>query len=311
MLNGSAADRRLVADGGPGDDVLSGGAGNDSLTGGLGADTFVMAPGYGADTVTDFSFADGDRVNLTGFTNITSFSQVHAIATQVGANTVLNFGNGDTLSLLSIEIGQLLASSFVFASASLGSVAIDDVSISEGNSGTRELVFTVTRSGGTAAFDVDYSTANGTATVADGDYVATSGSLHFGVSEATKTIPVTINGDIKVEPNETFYINLSNPTNGATISDNQGLGTILNDDLNHPPVITFDGAGTTATLSRPENSTAVTTVTATDPDPGSVLTYSLSGGADQSKFQINPVTGVLSFITAPRLRGSYRQRSQQ
>jgi hypothetical protein len=65
-----------------------------------------------------------------------------------------------------------------------GAVSINDVAISEGNSGTKAATFTVTRSGGTAAFDVSLATANGTATVADGDYVATSNTLHFGASES-------------------------------------------------------------------------------------------------------------------------------
>ena len=111
-----------------------------------------------------------------------------------------------------------------------GSVSINDVTISEGNSGTKVATFTVTRSGGTAAFDVNFATSNGTATVADSDYVAASNTLHFGANQNTQTISVTINGDTKVEANETFNVVLSNATNGATISDSQGVGTITNDD---------------------------------------------------------------------------------
>src|SRR4051794_5915526 len=88
--------------------------------------------------------------------------------------------------------------------------AISDASISEGDSGTQLETFTVTRSGGTAAFDVSFATSNGSATTADGDYVATSGILHFDTNQNTQTIPVTIKGDTKVELNETFNINLSN-----------------------------------------------------------------------------------------------------
>ena len=64
------------------------------------------------------------------------------------------------------------------------------------------------------------------------------------------------------------------------------------------PMITSNGGGATATISIAENSKAVTTVTATDPD-SSNLTYSLAGGADQSLFTINAVTGALAFLTAP------------
>lgn len=49
----------------------------------------------------------------------------------------------------------------------------------------------------------------------------------------------------------------------------------------------------------PENTTAVTTVVATDPDPGQALTYSIFGGADAAAFKIDPTTGVLAFKTAP------------
>jgi methionine-rich copper-binding protein CopC len=68
---------------------------------------------------------------------------------------------------------------------------------------------------------------------------------------------------------------------------------------NEPPSITSDGGETTAAVSVTKNTTAVTTVTATDPDAGQTLSYSISGGADAGKFTIGSTTGALSFITAP------------
>ncbi|MBX3680413.1 MAG: DUF4347 domain-containing protein, partial [Rhodocyclaceae bacterium] len=68
--------------------------------------------------------------------------------------------------------------------------------------------------------------------------------------------------------------------------------------VNDAPVITSDGGGATATVNVAENTTAVTTVTATDVD-GPALTYSISGGADAGKFAINASSGVLTFIVAP------------
>ena len=68
---------------------------------------------------------------------------------------------------------------------------------------------------------------------------------------------------------------------------------------NDAPTITSNGGGDTATVSILENTTAVTTVTATDPDAGQTLSYSITGGADASKFTIGSATGALSFITAP------------
>ena len=67
----------------------------------------------------------------------------------------------------------------------------------------------------------------------------------------------------------------------------------------NPPSITSNGAGSSATVTVQENTTAVTTVIATDPDPETTLTYSISGGADAARFQINSATGALSFVSTP------------
>jgi chitinase len=75
---------------------------------------------------------------------------------------------------------------------------------------------------------VAYATGNGTAT-AGSDYQAASGTLTFAPGETTKTITVLVYGDRLGEPNETFVVNLSGPTN-ATIADGQGVGTILDDE---------------------------------------------------------------------------------
>ncbi len=59
--------------------------------------------------------------------------------------------------------------------------------------------------------------------------------MHFNANDVSKTITVTVNGDTKVEPTETYDVNLSGATNGATISHAQGVGTIVNDDVAPPP----------------------------------------------------------------------------
>ena len=113
---------------------------------------------------------------------------------------------------------------------SVGNISIGDVTIAEGNAGTSIATFTLTRTGGTAAFDVNYATADGTAT-AGSDYVAQpTGTVSFAAGDLTKTISVTINGDTTIEPNETFFVNLSSATNGGSIVKSQGVGTITNDD---------------------------------------------------------------------------------
>jgi hypothetical protein len=129
-------------------------------------------------------------------------------------------------------------------------ISIDDVSLFEGTSGTTPFTFTVSLSRPSAfATRVDFATADGTATVADNDYQPTAGTLTFQPGETSKTVPVEVNGDTTFEPNETFLVNLSNPTNG-TLADSQGLGTIVNDDplpaISITDVSAFEGnAGTT------------------------------------------------------------------
>src|SRR5262249_27716221 len=80
-------------------------------------------------------------------------------------------------------------------------------------------------------------------------------------------------------------------SNTATVS----LTIISVDDA---PVIVSNGGGDTATGSIPENTTAVTTVGATDVDSAS-LSYSIVGGSDAAQFHIDSSTGALAFLTAP------------
>jgi hypothetical protein len=112
----------------------------------------------------------------------------------------------------------------------LPQLSINDVSLTEGNSGTKNAVFTVNlSSASTQTVKVNYATANGTA-VAGSDYTATSNTLTFAPGQTSQTISVPVIGDTITEANETFTVNLTTPTN-ATISDAQGVGTIVNDDL--------------------------------------------------------------------------------
>ena len=69
-------------------------------------------------------------------------------------------------------------------------------------------------------------------------------------------------------------------------------------DVNEAPAITSHGGAATAAISVPENTTAVTTLTASDPD-GDTLTYSILGGADQAHFVLDAASGRLSFVSAP------------
>lgn len=85
----------------------------------------------------------------------------------------------------------------------------------------------------------------------------------------------------------------------GTLFDDQLLSVAVTNRNDNAPVITTNGGGASAALSLAENSTAVTTVGATDADTGTTIVYAIAGGSDASKFTINPSTGALSFVTAP------------
>jgi len=109
-------------------------------------------------------------------------------------------------------------------------LAINDVQLAEGDSGTTAFVFTVSRSGDISQqATVDFATASGTATEGV-DFIGTNGTLTFPAGDSNpQAITVQVNGDTDIEPDETFSVNLSNATN-ATTTDGSGQGTILDDD---------------------------------------------------------------------------------
>ena len=109
-------------------------------------------------------------------------------------------------------------------------ITINDVSVAEGNSGTSNAAFTVSLSSASnQTITVNFATANNTA-VAGTHYANTSGTLTFTPGTTTQPINVLVNGDLLNEaPSLTFNVNLSSATN-ATIADNQGIGTIVDDD---------------------------------------------------------------------------------
>ncbi|MBA4044604.1 MAG: hypothetical protein C0471_09330, partial [Erythrobacter sp.] len=114
-----------------------------------------------------------------------------------------------------------------------GTLSIADASVAEGDEGSTSLVFTVTRSGGSAGeVSVNYSLTNGQ--TSNDDFTGlTSGTVTFADGQTTATITIAVIGDTVIEPDETFDLTLFNPTGGATITDNMATGTIFNDDL--PP----------------------------------------------------------------------------
>src|SRR5262249_49425748 len=141
-------------------------------------------------------------------------------------------------------------------------ISIDDVTVTEGDAGTTNATFTLTRSSfGNDRYPnpvtVDW-VAEGVTAQAGSDFVASSGTVTFG--GLTETIDVPVVGDTVSEPKETFKVTLSNPQNGV-ITDGVGIGTIVDNDGSPPPsgpcillsTTSVSISGTASTPSTPRN----------------------------------------------------------
>ncbi|MEA2710417.1 MAG: hypothetical protein QOF78_3018, partial [Phycisphaerales bacterium] len=171
------------------------------------------------------------------------------------------------------------------------SLRITDATVVEGHSGTANAVFTVTLEGAaTSNVSVNYSTANGTATVAGGDYLATSGTLTFSPGQTSKTITVQVKGDRIGEADEQFYVNLNAATN-ATIIDSRGIGTIQDDE----PYISVNNASATEGNSGTTPMTFTVTLSAAS-DLASSVDFSTASASAVSGEDFNAATGRVTFL---------------
>jgi len=137
----------------------------------------------------------------------------------------VNLGSGQTLS--GNDFGNRLPW-----------LAIDDVAIAEGNTGTADLAFTVTLlDPSDLPVTANFETIDGTAAAADGDFQHATGVLSFLPGDPlTQTLEVTVNGDTDAEPDETLFVDLFGAAN-ATLRRGRGVGTILDDDSGGGPLL--------------------------------------------------------------------------
>ena len=253
-LNGHSGNDSLF--GTAGADLLNGGSGNDLLQS-IGA-TFTISPpgtiteGDSGTQVATFTVTLGEpSIRVVSVQFRTVDGEAIAGSDYTATSGQLVFLSGETTKTINVSVtgdtaGEGLETfsvelfspqgSIVLDSTATATIADDDVQISiadattmEGNSGTSPLAFTVSLSTpSTGTVNVDFATANGDA-VGGLDYVAQSGTLTFAPGTTTQTVTVSIFGDTVGENSETFFVNLSNPVNGAIV-DGQGQGTIQDDD---------------------------------------------------------------------------------
>lgn len=123
---------------------------------------------------------------------------------------------------------------------------IDDVSVVEGNSGTKNAVVTVRASAPVSGY-VNIATSDGTAR-AGSDYVAATPTLTFA-NETSKTFTIAITGDTDVETDETFNVTITATGTPATIADGTAVVTIVNDDIGIGPKNQSIAAGKKGTVA--------------------------------------------------------------
>src|SRR3989454_764031 len=173
----------------------------------------------------------------------------------------------------------------------------------------------ITSNGGSATASVsvvENTSAVTTVTATDADLPAQA--LSYAISGGADAAKFTINATTGAlsfvsapdfeNPTDAGTNNVYNLTaqvsDGAGGTDTQAISVTVTAVNDNNPVITSNGGGAAASVSVAENTTAVTTVTASDADlPAQTLSYAIFGGADAATFTIDATTGALSFVSAP------------
>ena len=201
--------------------------------------TFVVALSSPASQSVSCSFATSNGTATAGSDYIATSGAVTFAPGEVEKPVVVLI-NGDTVDELQetffLDISNV-QNATVNSSQGTGfivdddgpTISINDVTVTEGNSGTKTATFTLTLSGPSVEpIAVRAITTPGTAT-ASSDYNSINLVVIFQPGTVTRTFDVEIIGDSNLESNETFLVNLSDPF-ATTIADGQGVCTILDDD---------------------------------------------------------------------------------
>jgi subtilisin family serine protease len=232
--------------------------------------------------------------HVTGAIALYAASNPGSTASQLRTALLSNTTATTSLNGKTVTGGRLDISKMFNATPALPTLSVNDVTVVEGNSGTSTATFTVNLSAAsTSTVTVNFATTDGTATDPT-DYQTTSGTLTFAPGQTSQTFSVTILGDTVVEPNETFTVGLSAPTN-ATIADASGTGTINNDDTASAGTLSINN------VSGPENVTPlVFTVTLSSPSASPVtVNFATANGSAKggggSRADFRNTSGTLTF----------------
>ncbi len=148
---------------------------------------------------------------------VDNFSVTDSSGNPVPASQTVTIGAGEVVDSIN------------FGNQQVPQLSISNATVTEGDVGTANATFTVSLSQpATKTVTVQYATANSTAKAGE-DYIAANGTLTFNPGDTTKTLSVSVIGDTISEPDEIFFVNLSNASK-AIIADAKATGTIRNND---------------------------------------------------------------------------------
>ncbi len=229
-LHGDGDDDTLR--GGEGQDQLDGGAGNDFLEGGAGADVFRLSGGV--DFISDFSEAEGDRLDVSGL-GIQTLAQFQAAARQVGATLRIDTGVGELTRLRNVTLAELEADDLILAPGR----APTDIVFSFGPSiltGSTNGGFNLLGVGSLEAVDPDagdsftFSVTDPRFTIAFNSALWVNGTpFDFALQESV-TLDITVTDSFGLSFTKSFTIAVSEPGMAAsnlTIAENQSAGAVV------------------------------------------------------------------------------------
>ena len=242
------------------------------------------------DTQSNTASANSDYASLSGAVEFAAGETRKTISIPILDDSIPEPTESFFVRLLS-PLGDVMSTSIVTILDNDGatSYSINNISVVEGDSGTRVATFTVTPSGpapnsGTL---ISYTTADETA-VAGSDYVATSASLTWLFGDATpRTISIIVNGDHDAEDDETFLVKL---TSNAPLGKSFGRATIVNDDA---ALSVSDAASVTEGNSGTKPATFTITLSPAQASPVTVGYTTVAGSASEADYI--PVAGSLTF----------------
>ncbi len=278
--------------------------------------TVRLSAAYSQDVTVDYADAGtGTATSGTDYTALTAGTLT--IAAGATSGTIPVTVQGDTTSEPDETVAIILSNptnATVSTATGTGTIEDNDTlsisspSVDEGDSGSTDLVFTVSLNGSkTTAVTVNYADAGtGTATSGtDYDAVTAGQTLTFAAGTTSQTITVSVTGDITVEADETVVINLSSPSSGAMLSAtaSSGTGTISNDDT--LPVLSIDSPSVNEGDSGSTNLTFTVTLSAAYSQDVTVTYADTLTGTATSGTDYTAVSATTLTITAGTTSGTF------